>query len=510
MLHPSSTVKAHATLLEMDPAENVVAEESPSTLTLTFNEPIEHDLAFVTIYDSNATPIFTGNPAEENAKSSQLEFSLPDFEDGTYTVKWDIVSADGHPVDGSYAFAVGEATEGGVKSIQGDNKSEGSIILARMIPEGLLLLGAGLFWFAWLAERRNFPTLHTLWLRGRVIAATLLIVGTIAEFIAYSFSLPPGIIEVIVNGRWELLQQFPFIVMLFAQSLCIILLLIPDMVRGWYLAVWALLAIIPAFGGHVWGMKEPLIALIPRIIHQLSIAFWLGALAYIILLAVWQGKKEAIVDWRTFRPFFVHKMLIASSLVVLSGLVMAYLQAGVTAVFTDWKMWSGVLLIKVSLTLIVGMFAIYQTLKWKKRHTFTTTRLIRIEWGVGLVVLILGIWLSQISYPIAVENYDETITSDHVEADVYIKELKTGDQKMTVHVADLNGEKPESVEAKVTMPQHDMGSEDLIAEEAEDDNYRVELPFSMSGNWRLEITARYPDHEKVKWQDEFYVAGEEN
>src|SRR5699024_3820884 len=94
MLHPSSTVKAHATLLEMDPAENVVAEESASTLTLTFNEPIEHDLAFVTIYDSNATPIFTGNPAEENAKSSQLEFSLPDFEDGTYTVKWDIVSAD--------------------------------------------------------------------------------------------------------------------------------------------------------------------------------------------------------------------------------------------------------------------------------------------------------------------------------------------------------------------------------------------------------------------------------
>src|SRR5699024_3015282 len=163
---------------------------------------------------------------------------------------------------------------------------------------------------------------------------------------------------------------------------------------------------------------------------------------------------EAIVDWRTVRACFVHKMLIASSLVVLSGLVMAYLQAGVTAVFTDWEVWSGVLLIQVSLMLIVGMFAIYPTAKWERRHTCTTTRLIRIEWGVGLVVLILGIWLSQISYPIAVENYDETITSDHVEADVYIKELKTGDQKMTVHVADLNGEEQESVEAKVKMPQH--------------------------------------------------------
>src|SRR5699024_7501411 len=130
----------------------------------------------------------------------------------------------------------------------------------------------------------------------------------------------------------------------------------------------------------IWRMKDPLIALIPRIIHQLSIAFWLGALAYIILLAVWQRKKEAIVDWRTFRPFFLHKMLFASSLVVLSGLVIAYLQAGVTAVFTDWKMWSGVLLIKDSLTHDMGMFAVYQSLKWNKRNTFTTVRLIRVEW----------------------------------------------------------------------------------------------------------------------------------
>lgn len=510
MLSPTSTVEAHATLLEMEPTENVVTEESPSTLTLTFNEPIEHDLALVTIYDSNATPVFTGNPDEENAKSSQLEFSPSELRDGTYTVKWDVVSADGHPVDGSYAFAVGEATEGGVKTIQGDNQSESGIILARVVPEGLLLLGAGLFWFAWLAERRNFPTLHTLWTKGRAIAAILLILGTIAEFIAYSFSLPPGIMEVILNGRWELLGQFPFILMLFAQSLCILLLLIPDMMRGWYLAVWALLAVIPAFGGHVWGMEEPLTALIPRVFHQLSIAFWLGALGYIVLLVIWQKKKGAVVDWKTFRPFFVYKMLVAASLVVLSGLVMVYMQAGITAVFTDWKTWSGVLLAKVFLTFIMGLFAIYQTLKWKKRQTFTTVRLIRVEWIIGLAVLILGVWLSQISYPIAVENYDETLISDHVEADVYIKELKTGDRTMEVHVDELDGEKPESVEAKVTMPQHDMGSEDVIAEEADNGGYRVELPFSMSGSWRLELTARYPDHEKVEWQDDIYVAGEEN
>ena len=204
---------AHSALLEMEPAEDVVAEEPPSTLELRFNEPIDPDLAMVTIYDWNAKPVFTGNPDGDSELAPLLTFSLPDLKEGTYTVKWNIVSADGHPVDGSYAFSVGKATEGGVKSAGEDSDSEGLLTIARVIPEGLILLGAGLFWFGWLAERRKFPSLDTLWKRGRWIGAVLIVLGTIAELIAYSFSLPPGIIQVILNGRWELLLQFPFVLM---------------------------------------------------------------------------------------------------------------------------------------------------------------------------------------------------------------------------------------------------------------------------------------------------------
>jgi len=125
-----------------------------------------------------------------------------------------------------------------------------------MIPEGLLLLGAGLFWFSWLAERQKFPDLDMLWKRGRWIGAVLLILGTIAELMAYRLSLPPGIIQVTLNGRWELLLQFPFVLMLFVQLLFLILVFIPGMMRGWYLVLWLLLAATPAFGGHVWGNAQ--------------------------------------------------------------------------------------------------------------------------------------------------------------------------------------------------------------------------------------------------------------
>lgn len=510
MIFLITTVEAHASLLEMEPAENVVADDPPSELILRFNEPIEHDLAIVTIYDSDAKPVFTGNPHNDVDKSPKLEFDLPKLDDGTYIVKWNVVSADGHPVGDSYAFSIGMPTEGGVKSVAKVADSEGALIVARVITEGLLLIGAGLFWFSWLAESRAFPSIDTLWKRGRRIGAIAIVLGTIAELITYSLNLPPGIIQVMLNGRWDLLSQFPFIFMVFAQLLFLLLLFIPGMVRGWYLALWLVLAITPAFGGHVWSMESPFIALIPRVIHQMVIAFWLGALAYVILLIISRKHHDKEIAWQKFRAFFMRKMVIASGLVIASGIVMVLLQTGITAIFTDWKNWSLLIIIKVVLTSAMISMAIYQTLKWKKTETFTTKRMIKVEWIVGLIVIALGVWISQISYPIAIKTYDETLTANQAEASVSIDQLKVGDQEMTVVLSERDGSEPDTVTVEVSMPQHDMGSGKVTVEPDENGHYTIDLPFTMPGTWLLEIHAIYPDGEEEEWQDELFIAGEAN
>lgn len=161
-LFQSSSVEAHSTLLEMEPAENIVIQDPPSSLKLRFNEPLEHDLAMITVYNWNAKPVFTDNPDGDVERAPLLEFSLPKLEQGTYTVKWSVVSADGHPVSGSYAFSVGQPTKGDVKSAGDGGNTASALIAARVIPEGFLLLGAGLFWFGWLAERKKFPSLKYL------------------------------------------------------------------------------------------------------------------------------------------------------------------------------------------------------------------------------------------------------------------------------------------------------------------------------------------------------------
>ncbi|MBT2215234.1 copper resistance protein CopC [Virgibacillus dakarensis] len=498
--------------MEMTPAEKVVAEESPPTLKLRFNEPIEQDLATVTIYDWNAKPVFTGNPDEGGPERSPLlEFTLPELIQGTYTVQWNVVSLDGHPVSGSYAFAIGEPTAGGAKSVAGAGENEGPLIAARTIVEGLILLGAGLFWFGWLAERCHFPSLDTIFKKGRRVGAAVLLLGTIVELATYGTALPPGLMKTVFNGRWDLLIQFPFILMLFAQLIALIMLLIPGMMRGWYLFMWLLLAVIPAFGGHVWGLENPTLALIPRIIHQLSIAFWLGALAYVILLVIWQRKQDKDILWKEFRPFFVTKMMIASGLVIVSGFIMVFLQTGWTAVITDWMGWSTLLLIKIILTILMLCLALFQTLRWRKREKFTTSRVIRVEWIVGLVVIVIGVWMSQTAYPTAVKSYEDTLADGQAKAAVYIDKLKTGDQKMTIEIPEVNGEQPEEVTVAISMPDHGMKDGPFTAEKAESGDYEVVLPFSMSGTWRLDIIAKYPGGDQKEWTDgDIFVTGDGN
>src|SRR5699024_5017072 len=214
--------------------------------------------------------------------------------------------------------------------------------------------------------------------------------------------------------------------------------------------------------------------------------FWLGALCYVILIIIWQKKRNESISWKTFRPFFVNKMIFASSLVIISGFTMVYLQSGVTGVFTVCKTWSTLVTIKVILTFSIRTMALYQTLKCNRKETFTTLRIIRPEWAVGLIVIIFGIWMSQIPYPIAVNSYDETLTEDDLHADIHIGKLQMGDQTMIVDIPEQNEEQPEKVRVEVSMPQHDMGSGELTAEQDESGNYTINLPFTMPGTWLLE------------------------
>lgn len=99
----------HATLVSSEPAANSRLASAPTQVRLVYSEPIEGKLAKVSIVPASGTTIVLragGDPRDVHAVIAPVDA----LSAGTYKVQWRVVSADGHPVDGSFSFTVGDTT----------------------------------------------------------------------------------------------------------------------------------------------------------------------------------------------------------------------------------------------------------------------------------------------------------------------------------------------------------------------------------------------------------------
>jgi len=104
-------IAVHATLVSSEPAANSRLTSSPSRIRLVYSEPVEGKLAKVSLVPPSGSAIALragADPRDVHAVIAPVDSIGP----GAYRVDWRVVSADGHPVDGSYTFAVGDTTLG--------------------------------------------------------------------------------------------------------------------------------------------------------------------------------------------------------------------------------------------------------------------------------------------------------------------------------------------------------------------------------------------------------------
>jgi copper transport protein len=97
---------AHAMLVGSDPPADGVVSTSPGQIRLVFSEQIEPSMATIAIVRGDGrverVPV-RGDPHDVNA----IVGPVPQLTPGAYRVTWRVVSADGHPVGGSYVFWIG-------------------------------------------------------------------------------------------------------------------------------------------------------------------------------------------------------------------------------------------------------------------------------------------------------------------------------------------------------------------------------------------------------------------
>ncbi|QKG83547.1 hypothetical protein GXN76_03035 [Kroppenstedtia pulmonis] len=502
----ASVVHAHAGVMGTYPEKGQLLDDSPKEISLRLSESVELDLADIQLFDWNGRMVQVTQPKHQPDRSKEVIRKLPDLKPGTYTVVWNVVSQDGHPVSGSFDFSVERETGHVVDVPLTDSHwSEGLLGLFRYVVVGLTLLGTGLFWMAWVGERRGLPGFVQVLGRSRLYGGVVLFAGIVAQFASYSATLPGiNLFSFWWEGKWGLLFQFPFVIMLFTQLVTLILLVIPGMGRLWYGIMWLLFSASLSLGGHVWGIQDPMMAISIRILHLWAGALWLGGLTYLVLL-MWKSRQSTSPTLAGIRSFFSIFAAVASVSVIASGIVMVMLQSDWMAVWTEKGAWSGYLLIKVLLTALMLGLALIQTIRWRKKGGLLAS-LLRWEWGLGLAVILVAVWLSQTPYPLPSNPYHTTLQSNGVKAAFRISQLKLGSQTIDLSL-EPGRKEPEEVTIRMEMEGHGMELDPVTMKRIGKGKYQAPISFTMMGDWKVSVQAEYSDGEDHTWIDTIFIPG---
>ncbi|GAA1820491.1 copper resistance protein CopC [Planosporangium flavigriseum] len=97
------TAWAHSQLRATTPAASSTVTAPISEVTLTFNEPVQQRFSIVVV-DGPGGVNYSDGPVR--VVDSTVHQPVRPLRSGSYTVQWRVVSADGHPVEGSFGFTV--------------------------------------------------------------------------------------------------------------------------------------------------------------------------------------------------------------------------------------------------------------------------------------------------------------------------------------------------------------------------------------------------------------------
>jgi copper transport protein len=298
-LGPARPAHAHASLESSSPAASSVLDEAPTDITLDFDEPVTAQADGIRLLDSSSNPITVGAP-EQGSDSSVVVAAVPDIPDGAYVVAWQVVSQDGHPLSGAFAFQIGREAAIDTRDLlasvlsgqAGDGTVEQLATFARLLTYAGLALGIGGAVFAsaisppasdrWSARR-------LVWLGWAAIA--LGTVGTILISGPYLTGRSIGSV-----GDVDLLRSVADtrVVQMAVIRLALVLLALPlvaRLSRGWGgnaqlagVLLGELIIGTVALAGHSGSGRYAALGVLLDAVHLAAMAVWLGGLALLVVL----------------------------------------------------------------------------------------------------------------------------------------------------------------------------------------------------------------------------------
>jgi methionine-rich copper-binding protein CopC len=96
----------HAALVKSVPAQRAVLHQSPSRIQLWFNERLEARYSAFTVTDAAGKIVETGPVTVAAEDPRSLTATVKILAPGRYTVRYRVLSTDGHVVQSQFSFSV--------------------------------------------------------------------------------------------------------------------------------------------------------------------------------------------------------------------------------------------------------------------------------------------------------------------------------------------------------------------------------------------------------------------
>ncbi|MFE0414308.1 copper resistance CopC/CopD family protein [Streptomyces tendae] len=381
LLAGAGPAAAHAALTGSDPREGAVVDKAPAQVSLTFSESVSMDDDSLRVLDPKGKRVDDGKPSGTGGTtySVKLHAGLPD---GTYTVTYQVVSADSHPVSGAYTFSVGAPSE---TSVTVSGQGAGGGFVGGLYGVGRYVSYAG---FAVLVGGAAFVL--ACWPRGsgvRVVqrfvvsgwlaltAATLLLLllrgsytgsGKVSD--VFDLGLLGEVLQTkagaaLVSRLLLLAAAALFIAVLFGaydkredeerRDLTFGLAVGGSVVAVGLAATWAMSE--HASVGLQAGLAMPV-----DVVHLIAVATWLGGLTA-LLVALYRGPADTPVPSLAVSRF--SRVAFGSVIaLVVTGTYQSWRQLGSWTAFTDTR-YGQLLLVKIGLVAVLVGVA-YFSRRW--------------------------------------------------------------------------------------------------------------------------------------------------
>ena len=95
----------HAYLDHANPLVGSTVASAPREVSLTFTQNLESAFSSVEVTDGNGARVDQGKP---QISGNTMRVGLKSLAQGTYRVRWHVLSVDTHKTEGSFTFRVGQ------------------------------------------------------------------------------------------------------------------------------------------------------------------------------------------------------------------------------------------------------------------------------------------------------------------------------------------------------------------------------------------------------------------